>query len=334
MKTLCRRRFAYAQAFAYARLRLPGGAIGDALSMAGVLPMRNDAGIVLTGSRRKSEVSDAARGIDPAGRFFMDVDLSPRTPATPKQLTPRPARSEWNRMELDLLSVNPAPRITADSPTDDLIAWTLERFAGQRLVMTSSFGMEGCALLDMYAQHGQPLTVVYLDTMFFFPETHALRERLMERYPHVEFVNRGTTMTPEEQARKIGPELWKTNPDRCCEIRKVAPMHAVLREVDVWITALRRSQSITRANLKVVDWDWQYQLVKICPLAAWERGDVWDYIQKHDVPYNELHERGYPTVGCTHCTAPVEGSSPGDYSRAGRWQEFNKTECGLHGEGI
>jgi phosphoadenosine phosphosulfate reductase len=211
----------------------------------------------------------------------------------------------------------------------------MDRFEGQRMVMTSSFGMEGCALIDMYARMNKPLTVVYLDTMFFYKETYQLRDRMIERYPHLDFVNRGTTVTLEQQDEKYGPELWKTNPDQCCQIRKVDPMFDLMGEVDVWITGLRRSQSVTRANLKMIDWDWRYQVLKISPLARWERPQIWQYIQDHDVPYNTLHEQGYPTVGCTHCTKAVPGSRPGDYSRTGRWSDSEKTECGLHGgEGI
>lgn len=225
--------------------------------------------------------------------------------------------------------------INEDAPTDELIAWVLERFSNQRTTITTSFGMEGCALIDMFAAHGTPITVVYLDTMFFFPETYRLRDRLVERYPLLRFVNRGTRLTPEEQAARYGDELWKRAPDLCCKLRKVDPMYDVMAEVDVWITGLRRSQSVTRANLRVIDWDWRYQVLKISPLAKWERAEIWDYIQKHDVPYNELHEQGFPTIGCTHCTAPVPGTLPGDYSRAGRWSDVEKTECGLHGgEGI
>ncbi len=225
--------------------------------------------------------------------------------------------------------------VAEDAPTDGLIGWTLERFGNQRMIMTTSFGMEGCALIDMYARHDKPMTVVYLDTGFFFPETHALRDRIVARYPHLDFVNRGTKLTPEEQAAQHGNELWKHNPDLCCRLRKVDPMYDVMAAVDVWITGLRRSQSATRANLRVVDWDWRYQVLKISPLAGWERPQIWEYIQKNDVPYNELHEEGYPTVGCIHCTKAVPGSTPADYSRAGRWSASGKTECGLHhGAGI
>lgn len=224
-----------------------------------------------------------------------------------------------------------AEQISEETPTERFIEWTLERFAGQRMVMTTSFGMEGCALVDMYYRFGRPLTVVYLDTMFFFPETYKLRDQLVERYPNFQFVNGGTTLTPEQQAREYGDELWKYNPTLCCKIRKVDPMFPVMADVDVWITGLRRGQSATRANIQMIEWDWKYHVLKVSPLAKWDRAQIWEYIQAHGVPYNALHEKGYPTVGCTHCTTPVPGSKPWDYSRDGRWKGTGKTECGLHG---
>lgn len=238
-------------------------------------------------------------------------------------------------VNLPLLNKDLSTQISEDLSTDEFIAWTLQRFAHQRLVITSSFGMEGCALIDMYAKHGLPLTVIYLDTMFFFPESYTLRDSLIERYPHIDFVNRGTDLTPEQQAKKFGDKLWERDPDLCCRLRKVDPMFAVMSEVDVWVTGLRRSQSATRANLKMIEWDWRYQLLKVSPLVKWERKEIWAYIQANKVPYNELHEKGYPTVGCTHCTKMVPGSTIGEYSRKGRWSDMDKTECGLHGgEGI
>ncbi len=100
-------------------------------------------------------------------------------------------------MNLPIYSKDLSTQISEDISTDEFIAWTLKRFSHQRLVITSSFGMEGCALIDMYAKHGQPLTVIYLDTMFFFPESLTLRDKLIEKYPHVDFVNRGTDLTPQ-----------------------------------------------------------------------------------------------------------------------------------------
>ncbi|HEY7636267.1 MAG TPA: phosphoadenylyl-sulfate reductase [Gemmatimonadales bacterium] len=222
--------------------------------------------------------------------------------------------------------------VDENSSPEAIVSWVLDRFAGRELVVTTSFGMEGCALIDMVARHGRSVPVVYLDTMFLFPETLALRDRLVARYPHLRFENRGTTLTPEQQEISHGPELWRRNPDACCRLRKVEPMRRALQGVDVWVTALMRSQSPARASIKAVEWDWRYQLLKVSPLAGWDRARVWDYVQRHDVPYNELHERGYPTIGCTHCTMAVPGSRPDTYSRAGRWAGTEKTECGLHGE--
>jgi phosphoadenosine phosphosulfate reductase len=222
-------------------------------------------------------------------------------------------------------------RIDDSTPTEQFIAWTVERFRNRRVVITTSFGMEGCALIDMYAKQGAAPTVVYLDTMFFFPETYALRDRIVRRYPLVTFVNRGTSLTPEAQEARYGAELWRRDPDACCGLRRVEPLRQALAGTDVWITAITRAQGITRSDIPLVSWDWQYQVLKVCPLANWDRPRVWEYVQRHNVPYNELHERGYPSIGCTHCTLPVPGSSPDDYSRAGRWPGTEKTECGLHG---
>jgi len=147
-------------------------------------------------------------------------------------------------------------------------------------------------------------------------------------------VNRGTDLTPEAQAAAYGEALWKRDPDLCCKLRKIDPMNAVMQDFDVWLTGLRRSQSAARAHLKAVEWDWKFRVIKVNPLAYWDREDVWNYIRTNDVPFNALHERGYPTVGCTHCTKPVHGLKIGEYSRAGRWADKAKTECGLHGDGI
>jgi len=224
--------------------------------------------------------------------------------------------------------------IDSSTPTEQFIGWTIERFRNRRMVITTSFGMEGCALIDMYAGQGAAVTVVYIDTGFFFPETYALRDRMVSRYPMITFVNRGTLLTPAAQEARYGPELWRRDPDRCCELRRVEPFQQALVGTDVWITAITRTQGSTRSDTPLVSWDWKYQVLKVCPLANWDRSRVWEYVKRHRVPYNELHERGYPSIGCTHCTTPVPGSSPGEYSRAGRWAGTEKTECGLHGQSL
>ena len=235
------------------------------------------------------------------------------------------------------LDGRPVPSLPGDAPgpgaeAADVLRWTFDRYARRRVVATTSFGFEGCVLIDLLSRlpAADGVDVIYLDTHFFFPETLALRDRMVDRYPSLNFVNRGTDLTAAEQERLYGPRLWETDPNRCCDLRKVRPMRGALAGVDVWLTALRRGQSPTRANLPTVGLDPQYGVVKVSPIAGWTRQAVVDYALAHDVPYNELHERGYPTVGCTHCTRPVAGSTLGDYSRAGRWQGTGKVECGLH----
>lgn len=185
-------------------------------------------------------------------------------------------------------------------------------------------------MVDIVASFERSLEITYFDTHFLFPETHDLRRRLQARYPHLHFVNRGTTLTPEEQAQRLGPELWARDPERCCDLRKVEPMRRAVAGRRAWMTALRRTQSATRAAVQAVEHDARFDVIKINPLASWSREEVWDWVRAHDVPFNTLHEQGYPSIGCTHCTSPVDGAAPWNYTRAGRWAGLEKTECGLH----
>jgi phosphoadenosine phosphosulfate reductase len=185
-------------------------------------------------------------------------------------------------------------------------------------------------MIDMIAALGVSVEIAYLDTQFLFPETIDLRDRLSRRYPTLCFVNRGNAMSPAEQERIHGPELWSREPDLCCRIRKVEPMRQLLRNADAWMTGIRRDQSSTRSSVETIVWDSSFEIVKISPLAPWSREQVYQYVRERDVPISPLHDAGYPTFGCTHCTRPVEGARPTDYSRAGRWSGTGKTECGLH----
>ena len=124
-----------------------------------------------------------------------------------------------------------------------------------------------------------------------------------------------------------GPELWKREPDKCCGIRKIVPLTESLSGLKAWVTGIRRDQSPARANSPVVGWDEKFKLVKINPLVRWTSEDVWHYIRANHVPYNTLHDRNYPSIGCEPCTKQV---MPGEDPRAGRWAGFQKTECGLH----
>jgi phosphoadenosine phosphosulfate reductase len=154
-----------------------------------------------------------------------------------------------------------------------------------------------------------------------FPETYATWRRIEERYNvHVD-VYQG--MSLPRQADLYGDELWKHDPDACCGIRKVSPLKEALSGVDAWVSGLRREQSPIRATTPKLLFDERHQVWKANPLADWSEADLWRYIAEHDVPYNELHDRGYGSIGCTHCTRPGNG-------REGRWAGSDKKECGLH----
>ncbi len=208
---------------------------------------------------------------------------------------------------------------------EEVLRWAFANF-GDDVAMATGFGVEGMVLIDMATRINPNVQVFTGDTEFLFPETYDLIDRVEKRYG-IKIERLYSEVTPEEQEMEHGPELWKRNPDRCCSIRKVEPLKNKLAELRAWITAIRRDQTSIRANARKIEWDIKFQLVKINPLADWSAPMVWSYIQKHDVPYNPLHDRDYPSIGCTHCTRAIK---PGEDSRAGRWAGFQKTECGLH----
>ena len=229
-------------------------------------------------------------------------------------------------MQLEL----PEPKISDNSLPMDLIQWSIEQFSDRRMVMTTAFGMEGCALIDMYARYTSSLVIAYIDTGFFFPETRKLIDEMAERYSHLTFEKWQSPVPIEKQSDSYGAELWRDNPNLCCHIRKVVPMKINIQSYQFWISGLRKTQSDRRSQTPVLTWDWKYQILKFCPLANWTRPEVWDYVTRNSVPFNELHLRAYPSIGCSHCTKPVPGSRPDQDSRDGRWQGSEKTECGLH----
>ena len=206
-----------------------------------------------------------------------------------------------------------------------VLAWAFDTF-GAAVAISSAFGVEGMALIDMASQVRQSFRLFTLDTEFLFPETYNLMDQVEQRYGiTVERVY--PLISPEEQERVHGPALWQTNPDQCCDLRKVEPLRRKLDGLRAWITSIRRDQTASRANAGKIEWDRQFGLVKINPIADWSSRQVWQYIREHDVPYNPLHARNYPSIGCTHCTRAVR---PGEDARAGRWSGSSKTECGLH----
>jgi phosphoadenosine phosphosulfate reductase len=198
---------------------------------------------------------------------------------------------------------------------------------GDDIALACSFGgPSGMVLVDLSSRLGLRPEIFYLDTDVLFPETYALRDQVSRRYG-VSPVGYRSKLTLDEQAEKYGPELWKSDPDRCCYLRKVEPNEWALTGKAAWISGIRRDQSATRRSVPIVEWDAAFELVKLNPLATWSEDDVWAYIREHNVPYNPLHDDGYPSIGCIHCTRRV---LPGEDRRAGRWSGFDKTECGIH----
>lgn len=210
----------------------------------------------------------------------------------------------------------------------DVLTAAIERYA-PKIVVACSFGAEDVVLVDMVHRINPTVPLFYLDTDFLFPETYATRDRVIERYglQPAQVIQMKSLLTPQAQAESYGEALWARDPDQCCRLRKVEPLTRVLRGYDAWITGIRRDQAPSRADAGLIEWDPKFELVKVNPLARWTWADVWTYIKVYEVPYNPLHDRNYPSIGCTHCTAPV---APGDDPRAGRWKNFVKTECGLH----
>src|SRR5712691_925502 len=206
-----------------------------------------------------------------------------------------------------------------------VLEWAFTIF-GDTVALSSAFGAEGMALIDIASRVRKDFRLFTLDTEFLFPETYNLMDQVEQRYG-IAIEKVYPLNSPEEQERVYGAALWERNPDQCCNLRKIEPLRGKLAELEAWITAIRRNQTPDRAHAQKVEWDSKFQLVKINPLADWTSEAIWQYVRKHDVPYNPLHDRNYPSLGCTHCTRAIHW---GEDPRAGRWADFSKTECGLH----
>jgi phosphoadenosine phosphosulfate reductase len=231
-------------------------------------------------------------------------------------------------VEVHLFSVDHIPAINRQlegAAPQRILRWAVEHFH-PRLTVATAFGAEGCCLIHMLAEIEPGVPVFNLDTGYQFPETLELRERIKARYGiEVELVRPELTVA-EYEAVHGGP-LYRRRPDQCCHDRKVVPLRRALAGYDAWVSAIRGDQTADRAFADVVQWDAKFDLVKVNPLLRWTRRNVWQFLLDNDVPYNPLHDRGYPSIGCWPCTGAVAGGAD---ERAGRWAGTPKTECGLH----
>ncbi|MBD3922913.1 phosphoadenylyl-sulfate reductase [Paenibacillus sp. PR3] len=229
-----------------------------------------------------------------------------------------------NLFEKEALAAQKAVELE-DATPEAIIQYAIETFPN--ITFACSFGAEDVVLVDMIQKINPNIDIFYLDTDFHFKETLETRDELAARYPNIRYVQVKPAITPEEQAAQYGEQLWKSDPNQCCNIRKVQPLTQILSQYECWITGIRRDQAATRANAKKIEYDYKFGLMKFNPIAGWTSEDVWNYIRENNVPYNKLHDNHYPSIGCEHCTRQV---MPGEDQRAGRWSGNDKTECGLH----
>ncbi|MGQ9525989.1 MAG: phosphoadenylyl-sulfate reductase [Armatimonadota bacterium] len=217
-------------------------------------------------------------------------------------------------------------------PAERLVEWAVNRF-GAGVALACSFGAEDVVLLDMMAKAAKSPRVFVLDTGRLHQETYDLMDRCRARYK-IEFeVYCPRTDLLEQLLRSRGPNSFYLSVDQrkeCCYVRKVEPLGRALSGLDAWVTGLRKAQSVTRSSIGKVEVDAVHNgILKISPLADWTEEQVWQYIRAHQVPYNALHDRGFPSIGCVPCTRAIE---PGEDIRAGRWwwESPELKECGLH----
>ena len=213
----------------------------------------------------------------------------------------------------------------------DVLKALLEKYQG-KIALATSMGAEDQVLTDMILKLDKNATIFTLDTGRMFPETYDLIERTNSRYGIKIQVYFPNFEAVEEMVNKKGINLFYEsveNRKACCHIRKIEPLQRALKELDIWITGLRREQSVTRTDGQMIEYDANNGLIKLNPLIDWTEEDVWNYIKENNVPYHRLHDKGFPSIGCQPCTRAVE---EGEDVRAGRWWWENPTlkECGLH----
>jgi phosphoadenosine phosphosulfate reductase len=223
--------------------------------------------------------------------------------------------------------IEDANLLLGSATPEEVLRWAVAEFQ-PRLFMATAFGAEGCAIIHMLAGIDSSTKIINIDTGYQFPETLAVRDEIRRQYDiEVEFV-RGELSVADYEREHGGP-LYGHRPDQCCHDRKVLPLRRAVERFAprAWISAIRKDQTSHRAAADVVEWDAKFQLVKVNPLLHWTKKEVWGFIHRHGVPYNKLHDEGYPSIGCQPCTRPVQ---PGEDDRAGRWAGKVKKECGLH----
>ncbi len=231
-----------------------------------------------------------------------------------------------SKAEIDRLNADYAGR-----PPQELLRYVMER-CGDRVVLSSSLSIEDQTLTDMMLEINPQARIFTLDTGRLFPETYQLIDKTNLRYGIKLEVFCPQTEALQQMVRDNGINLFYENIEKrhlCCQVRKLEPLSRAFRTLDAWVCGLRRAQSVTRSEMRLVEWDDAHGLLKVNPLIEWSEAQVWEYVRSRHVPYNQLHDKGYPSIGCEPCTRPVK---PGDDIRSGRWwwEDPQHRECGLH----
>ena len=212
----------------------------------------------------------------------------------------------------------------SDADVETILKWTKKAF-GESFAFMTAFGYSGIAVLHHALKIMPDMKVYFVDTGFHFPETLEFCDYITDKWNlNLEVIK--PVITKEELIKKIGEKPYEVNADLCCHYLKVEPLLRVLHKHSAWLSGIRRDQSITRGGVEVIDIDGR-GCIKIYPMAKWTKEQTWDYIKKNNILYNPLHDKGYPSIGCSPCTKPVKA---GGDERDGRWPDMQKLECGIH----
>ena len=222
-------------------------------------------------------------------------------------------------------------KLSRKSP-EEIIKWAIDFFGVENIALASSLGAEDQVLTDMILKINPRVQISTLDTGRLPQETYDTIEKTMKHYNMKYEILFPKADDVEKMEEEYGPDLFFEsikNRKKCCGIRKVEPLKKKLATLKAWICGLRRGQAVTRKDIEKIEWDDTFRLVKLNPLADWNEEQIWKYIKEYNVPYNKLHDKGYPSIGCAPCTRAIK---PGEDIRRGRWwwEESIQKECGLH----
>lgn len=240
--------------------------------------------------------------------------------------------NEVENMENNILDLEKLNKIYTKKKTIDTIKFVIDEFGSDRIILASSLSIEDQVLTDMILKINKDARIFFLDTGRHFQESYDLLDETSKRLKFSYEIYTPDNRELEKYLRENGANAFYDSIElrkKCCEIRKVNPLKRALGDVDAWICGLRRTQSITRDNIEIFEYDDTYEIYKVNPLANWSEEDLWEYIEENNVPYSRLYKNGFASIGCQPCTRALE---PGEDIRSGRWWWENpqKKECGLH----